>query len=271
VTQRTNVRGTQLAWHWQSESEETDRDRAPIVWAHGGNSSRADEDAAGFLNFDRWPSQSARRVLRYDARGHGESGDGDPAAYKWDELARDQLALTEAIGIDRYVAAGRSLGLATALHAAVLAPDRIERLVLMNPPTAWEARDAQADGYLAMADLVDSEGTGFLVEGAAAWPLPNPLVGQSRISKQRAINMGNRDAARLATFFRGTAGTNLPDREAIATIDVPALILAWTGDTVHPVEASEELTGLLPDTTLHIAATWDDLQRWTDVIADFVG
>jgi len=44
------------------------------------------------------------RPVRYDARGHGESGDPqEPDAYRWDELARNQIALAGSLRIDTFV------------------------------------------------------------------------------------------------------------------------------------------------------------------------
>ena len=45
----------------------------PFVWGHGLTSSRASEDRMPLVDCSRLTS--ARQVLRYDARGHGESGD----------------------------------------------------------------------------------------------------------------------------------------------------------------------------------------------------
>ena len=105
-----------------------------VVWGHGLTQSRALEDRRPLVDL----SSLAARVVRYDARGHGDSeSTPDLDGYGWDQLARDQLALATALGIERYVAAGASMGAATALHAAVIAPDRIRGLVLVIPPTGW--------------------------------------------------------------------------------------------------------------------------------------
>ena len=47
----------------------------------------------------RDPSQSGRRVIAYDARGHGESDKPhDPAAYENDAMRRDAQALLDHLG-----------------------------------------------------------------------------------------------------------------------------------------------------------------------------
>jgi 3-oxoadipate enol-lactonase len=61
-----------------------------------------------------WDSQTVDlspyfRVLRYDTRGHGGSGvtAGD---YTIEQLGRDVLVLTDALGIDTFAFCGLSLG-----------------------------------------------------------------------------------------------------------------------------------------------------------------
>jgi pimeloyl-ACP methyl ester carboxylesterase len=64
--------------------------------------------------------------------------------------------------------------------------------------------------------------------------------------------------------MRGATVADLPDRADIARIGVPALVLAWTGDPVHPVSTAEELHSLIPDAELHVSSTRSDMDSWTD-------
>src|SRR5206468_3265300 len=129
----------------------------PFFWGHGLVSSMEQEDR--FLVMD-WARLARRyRVIRWDARGHGlSSGAPVPDDYRWDNLARDLIALADELGIDQFVAGGASMGAATALHAAIQAPERVLGLVLMLAPTAYETRDEQADLYRAAAVLVERIG-----------------------------------------------------------------------------------------------------------------
>ena len=146
-----------------------------FVWGHGLTSSRASEDALPMIDW-----AEVRRdtdLVRYDTRGHGESAlVGELASYGWDQLAIDQLALWDHLGIDRAVVGGASMGAATALHVAVLAPERVAALVLVVPPTAWETRAGQVDLYRQMADVVEAAGPEPLIEAGAETPSPDPFV-----------------------------------------------------------------------------------------------
>lgn len=240
-----------------------------VVWGHGLSSNQRSEDGFGLLDFGRLAGVC--RLLRYDARGHGASGfTTEPTAYSWAELGRDQLALTKQLGIGRYVAAGASMGCGTALHAAVLAPDRIGALVLVIPPTAWETRAERVEVWEQVAQLIEAKGAEGFIAGVAAMPKPDPLAGRPEWDDNMAANARRTDPVRLAGLFRGAGHADLPPREAVATIGVPTLILAWTGDPGHPQSTAEQLAELLPQAQLHLASTWDQFQSWTDHTVDFL-
>lgn len=258
------VRGVELVHESVGETD------PPMIWGHGLTSSRAAEDRSRLVDLAR--VATGNRIVRYDARGHGESGiSADPAGYAWDEMARDQLALADHLGIDRYVAGGASLGAATALHAALIAPERIVALVLVIPPTGWETRTAQVDQYGRMADVVERRGVEVLARATADLPQPDPLVGNELWQEARTRRLLEAGPTRLATVFRGAATADLPDPERVAGIALPTLILAWTGDPGHPVSTAEILDALLPSSRTVVSSTYDEFLTWTDEVERFLG
>src|SRR6266702_7109511 len=146
----------------------------PVFWGHGLVSSMEQEDR--FLVMS-WAHLARRyRVIRWDARGHGLSGGAPvPDDYRWDNLGRDLIALADELGIDQFVAGGASMGAATALHAAIQAPERVVGLVLMLAPTAYETRDEQADLYRAAAVLVERLGMDAYLQQLSNLPAPGIL------------------------------------------------------------------------------------------------
>ena len=238
-----------------------------LIWGHGLTQTRANEESLGLLDW----SGIAARVLRYDARGHGLSqSTPELAGYSWEELARDQLALADHLDIDHYIAAGASMGCGTALHAAVLAPHRVARLVLVIPPTGWETRAVQADQWLTTARVIESKGVEPIIAAMEETAPPDPFADNAEWRNRQAAATRSWDPKRLALVLAGATTANLPDREQIKSITVPSLILAWTGDPIHPVSTAEELAELLPDASLYLASTAAELATWTDRVAAFV-
>jgi pimeloyl-ACP methyl ester carboxylesterase len=260
MTERAVIRGAEIAYESIGSGD-------ALIWGHGLSQSRAAEHVLGLIDFDRLPG----RVVRYDARGHGES-ETTPhlPGYGWDELALDQLALADHLGIDTYVAAGASMGCGTALHAAVAAPTRIARCVLVIPPTGWETRAAQAGEWGRVAEVIETYGVEPVIAAREEQPLPDPIAGDPGARDRQAEATRAWDTARLALVMRGAGYADLPARDLIAGVAAPTLILAWTGDPVHPESTARQLDELLPDSTLQLATTAEELAGWTSLVAEFV-
>jgi len=250
-----------------AEIASSDRGSGPLtVYAHGLTASRAVDQRLGWMDWSPLVA-SGRRLIAYDARGHGASG-GSPASelYTWPHLAGDLLDLLDAWGAQNPVSAiGSSMGTGTILHAALRAPERFDRLVLTAPPTAWETRAAQAGMYLTAADMVDQRGIGFFAELAGQAPRPAVFADLAEYPPTPDV-----PADLLPSVLRGAAASDLPDRDALRGVVQPTLILAWADDPGHPVSTAERLADLLPDARLEVAHTPADLRRWGDLAAAFL-
>jgi len=73
------------------------------------------------------------RVICPDLRGFGWS-DAPRASYDKETLARDVIALLDALGLDRVRLAGHDWGGWTGFLVCLLAPERVERFVALNIP-----------------------------------------------------------------------------------------------------------------------------------------
>ena len=240
----------------------------PVVWGHGLTSSMSAEAAMGMgvadLPEDRY------RLIRYDARGHGGSGaTADPADYAYPSLAADQLALADALGLEEFVSGGMSMGTGTALHVAVAAPDRVQALVLGIPPTAWEGRRARGATYQDRGRVIRDEGMAAFVEGAMAEPLApifEPFADLVRAGIRDRYE--DYDPEVLAPLLTGVGGSDLPAEDAIASLRMPVLVLAWQGDPVHPEATAERLAELLPQAELVSAASLREVVTWKDRVVN---
>lgn len=255
------VRGVQLAYEVRGEG-------TPLLWGHGLTGSRVADDDLRLLDWDRLAPAAC--LVRYDARGHGRSGPSTvPADSSWSSLARDQLALADALGIDRYVAGGASMGCGTALHAAVLAPERARALLLVLPPTAWATRRARAQVWDEVAMRVERQGGQAFLDALPAEP-PAPYRGTTRWEEAAARSVHGQAPQRLAAALRGAATADLPDPSELRHIVAPTLVLAWNGDAVHPLETAERLAELIAGAELVVADTAEDLVAWTDRVLEFL-
>jgi 3-oxoadipate enol-lactonase len=259
----SQVRGVRLGWSASGAG--------PLVlFAHGLGNDRWTLERTGLLDWSAIPAVG-RRLVRFDARGHGTSTTGtnplDPDQYTWAELARDLLELADNINgtqgpID---AIGASMGTGTLLHAAVRAPERFRRLVLAAAPTAWQTRAGQADMYEEIAALVEREGPRVFESMLAQRPLPPVFSHLTRYPSGLSVS-----DALMPSVLRGAARSDLPPLAVLAKMAVPTLLLAWEGDPVHPVETARQLAATLPSAQLHVARNPDELRQWGDIAVRFL-
>ena len=71
------------------------------------------------------------RVIRYDRRGHGQSG-VPQGPYSMERFGRDVIAVLDALGIEKTNWCGLSMGGMVGQWLGANAPDRVEKLVLSN-------------------------------------------------------------------------------------------------------------------------------------------
>ena len=94
------------------------------------------------------------RVTTYDIRGHGRT-EVPPTGYTTRDLASDLVALMDALDIERASLMGHSVGADIALHAALLWPDRVDDLILIEagiPALVTERQETDWEGWGYWAD-----------------------------------------------------------------------------------------------------------------------
>ncbi len=84
------------------------------------------------------------RILAYDIRGRGDS-DKPQSGYSIPIYANDLAALIDALGLERPVIVGHSLGALIGLYFAAHYPDKLSKLVLIDAgaPLPWKGYDDQ--------------------------------------------------------------------------------------------------------------------------------
>ncbi|BDP43426.1 hypothetical protein DAETH_33950 (plasmid) [Deinococcus aetherius] len=178
-------------------------------------------------------------VLRYDKRGHGLS-DAPAGPYSIGDHGGDLLGLLDALGIERAVLVGVSVGGMIALDLAARAPERVAGLLLcdtgarIGTPQTWETRIAG----------VRQEGLGAIADGILSrWFTPEFF--ETRPGNVRGWrNMLTRISADgyVATC---EAIRDADLRDAARSVRVPAAVLCGDADLSTPPEVGQELAALL--------------------------
>ena len=113
--------------HWR---EAGDPSAPPIVWIHGGSV----EDSSMMLP-DLEPFVDRLRVLCPDTRGHGLSSKFERVEdYTYGRKAEDMLLWVDALGIDRAIWGGASMGAALSLWLGAHAPERVRAVISISGP-----------------------------------------------------------------------------------------------------------------------------------------
>jgi len=218
------------------------------------------------IDHDRW------RLIRYDARGHGESSGGDQRRdYAIGSLADDLLGLLDELSIERAVLGGASLGALTAIQAAVHAPDRVAALVIALPPAAGSARRVPSMMLRGAARTVELAGKSAFLRTARITPPPRILRGDLAPFARSVVEGFDRlDRRRLATVLRAGADLDLPRPDALAALARPTLLLGWVSDPGHPVATIDHLAEVWPHAERHVARDATAVREWPDRVRRFL-
>jgi 3-oxoadipate enol-lactonase len=187
------------------------------------------------------------RVVRYDRRGHGKSG-VPKGPYDMELLARDAIAVMDALKLDKVNWLGLSMGGMEGMWLGANAANRIDKLILSNTATyypdktIWHNRiDAvsKAGSVSAIADMVIN-----------AW-----LTTDFQSAHPDAT--ARMKAMMIATPVEGYLGCcaavrDMDHREIIRSIAAPTLVIAGAKDPATNVAAAEFIRDRIPGARLAI-------------------
>jgi proline iminopeptidase len=230
-------------------------DKPTLLLLHGGPGF----DHSSFRPyFDRFAD--THQVVYVDQRGQGRSdGHEDPTGWNFDTWADDVVRVCDALEIERPVVFGNSFGGFVAMHYAARHPDHAAKLVLSSTQ-ARRHLDVSAARFEALGGPAARDCYLRVFDGE-----PGPDDGLEYLERcmplynRRPSSFGPaRSILNLAMMADSTRWfVDLDLRDDLRAIRVPTLVLAGEDDPMTPVEAAEEMIGLLPTGTAR-------LERFTD-------
>ena len=229
-------------------------DPTPILLLHG--------TGASLHTWDGWARRLTRdrRVVRFDLPGFGLTGPTPDGVYTIERYVETVIAVADELGIERFVLAGNSLGGYAAWATALLHPDRVERLILVDSagypfqsqsvPLAFRIARMPVLGRMLGKVLPRS-----VVERSVRDVYGDPSkVTPALVDRyfELATRAGNRAA--LVARFEQTQPGQLAER--VPELRLPTLILWGRKDRLIPLENGERFTREIPGSRLIV---FDDL------------
>ncbi|MDR3354507.1 MAG: alpha/beta hydrolase [Synergistaceae bacterium] len=234
---RIHVNGIDIAYDTYGQSS-----NPPLFAAHGLYGSRIIFRSLGKAIQDKF------YVVAYDVRGHGESE--KPPEYTLADHGHDLLALIEAFGCEKASAMGYSMGSYIVLQAAVLNPERIDRLVPIV--TKGHGKTSSVLRYLASKGVdpskLDYNQMLVEVQGALWCPdTPQTLRDQVFAAEAEVPKLTPQETAAVDKSL-----LNFDLRPDLHKITAPTLIISAKYDGLNPPDAGQEVADLIPHSAFEV-------------------
>jgi pimeloyl-ACP methyl ester carboxylesterase len=205
-------------------------------------------------------------------RGHGETTAPD-GPWSYADIGSELLAVADDVGATR--ALGASMGAGAILNILGDDPGRFERIVLFLPAVIDTIpSDAPVERLEWLATAIESGDVDRLTQlliddqpdGVRAMPAVVDYL------RARAAELVGTDIARAVRTIPLTVP--ITDRQVLARVEAPVLIVGQQGDPVHLESVARELADALPNSQLHVfseqSAVWLARDKLRGVIAGFL-
>jgi len=250
------------------------RQRPTVLLVHGGPGGYDHS----YLKPDFGRLAEHAQVVYLDLRGHGRSAWGDPAAWTFERCADDIREFCDALGIERPVVLGHSMGAPIVLLYAVRHPGHAAGLVIQSGFARWDAQRMVAGFRRVAGDSV--------AEIARRDYAGDPVPAQDWARVFAAFGPHVPDGQLLAGIPRNEAlnpyGMELIRRldiiDQLSLVETPTLVSVGDLDPVTPVGAAEEIVNALPEGVGRLVVLagaghfpWlDDPDRYWPTVIEFV-
>lgn len=257
------------------------RDGIPMIVHHGapGLGDHKEPKRAFAI-----PLSDQYRVIVFDARGSGLSEGNPPLTHE--QWAADIDALRAHFGFEKIIMAGGSYGGFMSMEYALRYPDRVMALILRDTAPDNDHHEVAIQNALKSTRVrVDPEKLARIMEGRC---LSNEDMRECYKEIQPLYNHKwdpEKDAARLKEIIFRYETHNFAFsynmkhfdlKPHLPSIRVPTLIVVGRHDWITPVECSEVIHRLIPDSRLEIfensghSPQLEEPERFQQVVREFL-
>ena len=227
------------------------RDAPVLMLVHGSN--------ADLHTWDDWAARLGQRyrVIRFDLPGHGLTGPSPARQYSAAAFADVVEKVRAKLAVDHLVLAGNSMGGGVAWHYALMYPEHLTGLILVDAAGQPEPGDHQPPLAFRIArtpilrDLTATITPRKLIEDGVKSAFYDPKLATPAMV-DRYWELLRYPGNRVATIdrFSGTPDYATPAR--LATIKTPTLILWGENDRLIPVSSAHWFAANIPGSQLII-------------------
>ena len=190
---------------------------------------------------------SAATFVLIDGPGHGRSP-GVAREFTLGETAAAMLSVMDALGIDRATVGGVSWGGMVAAEATLKAPERVERLILMNTPMdICGAHPKFGDRLVALGARWMLNREVFRNGVARSFFKPESLSRDPDASRSFHAMLSRADPVRLSAAVRSVILRGQPLRPRLSAITAPTLVISGINDGLYPLEGQASAALRLQD------------------------
>lgn len=222
------------------------------------------------------------RFLTYDRRGTGRSS-SPPGDWTAADLANDLAAFLDALGIERAIVGGASLGGVVTAQFAVDHPGRALALIightvpyLDDEGRAWLDREIETARSGRQAIVRQPRSSADEAEGP---PTTDPTFASSpwgRMIASTGTGLGRTPGERARAIAVLRDWDQRPRRADLAKIDVPALVIVGENEPRTTIDGSREWASWIPNAELvvlagaHHAAPREAAPAWNAAVQRFL-
>jgi 3-oxoadipate enol-lactonase len=225
-------------------------------------------------NLNMWDDQVPEftkhfRLVRYDRRGHGQSG-VPKGPYSMERFGKDVLSILDALKIKKTNWCGLSMGGMVGQWLGANAPDRVEKLVLSNTNSHYEDKTPWTDRI----KFVTEKGLDALVEtNMQRWFTEGfRKRAPEAIERMRKAFVATRVPGYIACC---EAIRDMDFRASNPSIRAPTLVIVGAQDPATPPSAGEIIQKMIPGSKLasldaaHISNV-EQPKEYTETVLNFL-